>query len=370
MTRVTSRISPEIAAALLSAAVILAVVGVRPPNGTTTPGPLGTTPPPSLRPTASELLSPLVRSALETVVVINQRLAATGADLEQELARANPDAAQIKVVLPQIAAQVAAVGQPVEVLVADPSTADLGADLAKAYGTLADLVRQALRESIQNRAAYLQAGEAGATLIKRLEPLTARAKALLAGRLESPTPLPTASATPAPTRSAPPSPAPSPSPTRPPTPSSAAGGLVINGGFETGLSPWVLQVVAPAAATLDQDRTSPGAGTAAARVQIAAGADARSGISLVQAGVPLRAGQTYTVRLLVRAAEARDVRIRLAGTNGDAYVARIFPVGTTWTTIAFTFDALVDDPAAEIGIDLGRSVATTWIDAVTLTSGG
>jgi hypothetical protein len=369
MMRVTSRISPEIAAALLSAAVILAVVGVRPPNGAP-PEPLATTAP-SLRPTASEQLSPLVRSALETVVVINLRLAASGVDLEQELARANPQAPRIAVLLPRIAAQVAAVGQPVEVLVADPSTAGLGSDLAKAYGSLGDLVRQALRESVQNRAAYLQAGEAGAILIRKLEPLTARAKALLAGRLESAKPVPTASASPAPTRSAPASSRPSPTPTtHSATPSSAEGGLVVNGGFEAGLSPWVLQVQSPAAATLDQDRTGPGAGAVAARVEIVTGADARSGISLVQSGVPLRAGQTYAVRLLVRAAEARDVRIRLAGTNGDAYIARIFPVGTTWTTISFTFDALVDDPAAEIGIDLGRSVATTWIDAVALTSGG
>jgi carbohydrate binding protein with CBM4/9 domain len=368
MTRVVSRISPEVVAALLSAAVILAVVGVRPPSGPP-PAPSGTIAP-SLRPTASEPLSPLVRSALETVVVINARLAGSGSDLEQELARANPDASRVKVVLPQIAAQVAAVGQPVEVLVADPLTADLGADLAKAYGALGDMVRQALRESIQNRAAYLQAGAAGAILIKRLEPLTARAKALLAGRLESANPVPTASASPAPTRSSSASSAPSPRPTPSTAPSSAEGGLVVNGGFEAGLSPWVLQVVSPAAATLDQDRTGPGAGAAAARIQIAAGADARSGISLVQSGVPLRAGQSYTVRLLARAAEARDVRIRLAGKSGDAYVARIFPVGTTWTTISFTFDALVDDPAAEIGIDLGRSVATTWIDGVTLASGG
>ena len=369
MTRVISRISPEVVAALLSAAVILAVVGVRPPGGTP-PEPPGSTAP-SLRPTASELLSPLVRSALETVVVVNQRLAATGVDLELELAREDPQASPIKVLLPRIAAQVAAVGQPVAVLIADPSTGGLGSDLAKAYAGLGDLVQQALRESVQNRAAYLEAGEAAAILVRKLESLTARAKALLAGRLESAKPAPTASTSSLPAGSTPPSSIPSPTPTRQSaTPSSAEGGLVVNGGFEAGLSPWVLQVVSPAAATLDQDRAGPGAGAVAARVQIAAGADARSGISLVQTGVPLRAGQSYAVRLLVRAAEARDVRIRLAGTNGDAYVARIFPVGTTWTTLTFTFDALVDDPAAEIGVDLGRSVATTWIDAVALTSGG
>jgi hypothetical protein len=63
------------------------------------------------------------------------------------------------------------------------------------------------------------------------------------------------------------------------------------------------------------------------------------------------------------------VRIRVAATNGDAYVARILPVATSWTTISFTFDVLVDDPGAVLGIDLGRSTATTWIDAVVLKPG-
>lgn len=371
MIRVTSRISPEVVAGLLSVVVVLAVIGVQPPSAAP-PGPGRSEPTASsFRPTGSDERSPLVRSALETVVVINQRLSAAGDDLEQELARADPQASQVAVLLPRIAAHVVAVGQPVEVLVADPTTARLGSDLSKAYGTLEDLVRAALRQSVQDRAAYLQAAEAAAVLIKKLAPLTERAKALLAGRLESASPAATASATVAPTDSPPPSSRPSPSPIgRSASPSSSAGDLVVNGDFEVGLTPWVLQVASPAAAMLELDRTDAGSGAVAARVEIATSADARSGISLVQSAVPLRAGQTYTIRLLVRAAEARDVRIRLAGTNGDAYVARIFPVSTGWTTIAFTFDVLVDDVAAELVVDLGRAAATTWIDAVALTPAG
>ena len=319
----------------------------------------------SIRPTASELLSPLVRSALETVVVVNQRLAATGVDLELELARADPQASPIKVLLPRIAAQVAPSGSR-----SRPHRGSLdgrlGSDLATAYASLGTSPTGPARERPEPRGHSRPARLGDPDQEARA--LTARAKALLASRLESAKPAPTASTTLRPPARTP-LVVPSPTPTASATPSSAEGGLVVNGGFEAGLSPWVLQVVSPAAATLDQDSTGPERG-GRARVQIAAGADARSGISLVQSGVPLRAGQSYAVRLLVRAAEGRDVRIRLAGTNGDAYVARIFPVGTMWTTITFTFDALVDDPAAEIGIDLGRSGATTWIDAVALTSGG
>lgn len=371
MNGLAARISPEIVAGLLSVIVIAALVAVRAPIGTAAGPDASASPSVSVRPTASDALPALVRSALETVVVVNTRLAASGQDLEQELARTDPRAPQIAVILPRITAQVTGVEQPVTVLVADPTTAKLGSALAAIYTSLAEGIRAAQRESVQNVPAYVKAGKAAAALIRELEPLTARARAILAGQFPSPSPAPSPVATPAPTPVRPSPSAPAPSPTRrSPGPSATNGGLIVNPGFEDGVRPWVLEVVAPAVATLAVDPASPGAGSASARVDIAAGTDARSGISLVQSGIALRAGQTYSVRLLVRAAAARDVRVRLAATNGDAYVARILPVGTTWTTISFTFDVLVDDPAAVFGIDLGRSTSSTWIDGVAVTPGG
>lgn len=370
MNRLVSRISPEIVAGALSLVVLVALVGVRAPSGTAAEPAASASPAPSVRPGASDPLGPLVRSALETVVVVNQRLAASGQDLDQELERATPRAPEIAVVLPRITAQVTGVAQPVAVLVAEPTTATLGSQLATIYGSLADLVRLAQRESVQNAPAYVKAGKSAAALIRELEPLTARARAILAGPPASPSPSGSAAASPAVTPSAPGSLGPGPSSAgSSPAPSATDGGLLVNAGFEDGIDPWVLEVVPPATATVAVDSSGAGAGTAAARVDITTGTDARSGVSLVQSGVGLRAGQTYTIRLLVRAAEARDVRIRVAATNGDAYVARILPVATSWTTISFTFDVLVDDPGAVLGIDLGRSTATTWIDAVVLKPG-
>jgi hypothetical protein len=367
----TSRISPEIVAGALSVVLVVALIGVRAPSGTASTPNASESPATSVQPTASDSLPAIVRSALETVVVVNLRLATTGQALERELSRTVPRASEVAVALPLITAQVTGVAQPVTVLVADPATATLGLQLSTIYGSLADLIRAAQRESVQNAPAYVQAGKSSVVLIQKLEPLTARAQAILAGALESPSPSPSSAVTPAPSGSVPASSAPVPSSTRgSPAPSAVEGGLIVNAGFEDGVTPWVLEVVAPAAATLTVDPSSPAVGAASARVDIATGTDARSGISLVQPGLGLRAGQTYTVRLLVRATEARDLRVRLAATNGDAYVARILPVGTSWTTISFTFDVLVDDSAAVLGIDLGRSTATTWVDAVALTPGG
>ena len=371
MSRLAARVSPEIVAGILSVAVIALLVGVRVPSAPAPQPGASETPGPSVAPSPSDGLSAAVRSALETVVLINGRLADAGHELEGELARADPRAPEIAVVLPRIVAQTTAIGQQVTVLVAEPRTASLGADLVTAYGTLADLIRTALRESVQNQAAYTQAGKTSVALIHKLEPLTARAEAILRGSLQTRPPTASPSVSPAPSGSGAGSPQPS-SASNPPSvaPSAAEGGLIVNAGFEAGPEPWVLRVIPEAAAQLTIDKADPGTGTASARVDITTGTEARSGISLVQTAVPIRAGQSYIVRMMVRAADGRDLRIRLSATNGDTYVARVLPVTTTWTTVSFTFDALVDDPAAELGIDLGRSDATVWIDGVALSPTG
>jgi hypothetical protein len=104
-----ARISPEIVAGLLSVIVIAALVAVRAPIGTAAGPDASASPSVAVRPTASDALPALVRSALETVVVVNTRLAASGQDLEQELARTDPRAPQIAVILPRITAQVTGV---------------------------------------------------------------------------------------------------------------------------------------------------------------------------------------------------------------------------------------------------------------------
>jgi hypothetical protein len=365
-----NRTSPELVATLLAVVVVVAVLGIRAPSGTAAPASPSASPSASVRPTGSDPLSAVVRSALETVVVVNGRLAASAQDLDVALARTEPRGPEIAVVLPRISAQVTGVAQPVSVLTADPLTGSLGSALNAIYGPLTEAIRSAQRESVQNTAAYVKAGKTATALIGQLGPLTAQARAILAGGLASAKPAPSATATPratsSPTRSLPP---PSPTP-RSPTPSPVQGGLILDPGFEDGLDPWALELVAPAAGSLVLDRSDPGAGAASARIDITTDTGARSAISLTQSGIAIRAGQTYTVRLLVRASAARDLRVRVAAANGDTYVARILPVTTSWVSLSFAFNVLVDDATAVFGIDLGQSTATTWIDSVALTEGG
>jgi hypothetical protein len=113
----------------------------------------------------------------------------------------------------------------------------------------------------------------------------------------------------------------------------------------------------------------PGGGpdaSAAARVDISIGSQARSGISLMTSPVALAKGATYVVELAVRSAEVREVRVRLIDGAGQTTAARVFPVGTAWSVISFEVTQLVADPAVWLGLDLGRSNATVWFDNVAI----
>ena len=146
---------------------------------------------------------------------------------------------------------------------------------------------------------------------------------------------------------------------------------LVNGGFEEGVGqPWGLFLGQGAAATLSADPAKPGAGTTSARVDITAGSPAYSGISLRQAGLELEAGRLYTLSVAVRAASAREIRIRVASTTGASYLNRIAQVGTAWSTVSITFTAGVGDPNAVLELDLGRADAATVFDAVSLRSIG
>jgi hypothetical protein len=143
------------------------------------------------------------------------------------------------------------------------------------------------------------------------------------------------------------------------------GDQIRNGGFESGVgAPWALQVAPGASATVAADTTTPAVGTTAARIDISVGSPAYAGISLVQPGLHMEAGAQYTVSIAVRAAAARDIRVRIAAADGASYLTRLATATSTWTTQSFTFIAPVSDADAVLQIDFGRSGASAWLDAV------
>jgi hypothetical protein len=254
--------------------------------------------------------------------------------------------------------------------------AKLGSDLGAFYQGILDRNNLTLGTTIRNNAAYVAGA---AAVIKLLEPLPAfndRIADMLAGRSAAspspstgPSPSTPPSPTPPPTPSPPPVTAPPASPTPPPSGSpgpSAAPSLVQNPGFEDGLNHWQLELTDGAQATLGLEAGGGPDGSAAARVDIGVGSQARSGISLVASRIGLSQGATYTIDVSVKASAAREIRVRLTDGAGQITAARVFQVTTTWTVVSFDANQLVADPAVQLGLDLGRSDATVWFDNIVI----
>jgi hypothetical protein len=371
--------SPESIASILVGLVAVAVMASQVVAG---PGAIQR-PPIAPDATASTLpvttIPPLIRSSLATILVVNERLATRADELAQTAAVNRPVAEDIAAGLRGINTEMAVANEAADRLLTTEETAALGVDLVAFYDAVAARNAETLGTSIRNARAYVDGAKQVVEILGGLAALNERVQAALDDPVvaasasptasptipRSPTPSPSPTLSPSPTATPPPTAAP---PTVPPagSPGAADGGLIANGGFESGLDGWQLIVVSPGRATLTGE---PGAGvrqSAAARVDIAAGSDARTGIALTTTGIGLQQGAAYTVSLAVRAAEAREIRVRLAGGGDLTYVARVFTVGTSWTVLTFDVSQLVTDPAARLSIDLGRSAATVWFDDVTV----
>ena len=88
-----------------------------------------------------------------------------------------------------------------------------------------------------------------------------------------------------------------------------------------------------------------------------------------QAGIEVAASRRYVCKVALRAAADREVRVRVTSSSGATYGTRLVTVGPAWTVVEFEFGSFVQDPAAVVNIDLGRSAITTWVDAVQITDG-
>ncbi|HKG18810.1 MAG TPA: carbohydrate binding domain-containing protein [Candidatus Limnocylindrales bacterium] len=363
--------SPESIASILVGLVAVAVMASQVVAG---PGAIQR-PPIAPDATASTLpvttIPPIIRSSLATILVVNERLATRADELAQTAAVNRPVAEDIAAGLRGINTEMAVANEAADRLLTTDETAALGVDLVAFYDAVAARNAETLGTSIRNARAYVDGAKQVVEILGGLAALNERVQAALDDPVVAASASPTASPTPSPSPTATPPPTAAP-PTVPPagSPGAADGGLIANGGFESGLDGWQLIVVSPARATLTGE---PGAGvrqSAAARVDIAAGSDARTGIALTSTGMGLRQGAAYTVSLAVRSAEAREIRVRLAGGGDLTYVARVFTVGTSWTVLTFDVSQLVTDPAARLSIDLGRSAATVWFDDVSVREQG
>jgi hypothetical protein len=159
----------------------------------------------------------------------------------------------------------------------------------------------------------------------------------------------------------------SPSPFVPggPEPSRAPDEQIDDPGFEaTTGTPWRFAAAAGSIASFTRDTNAFATGTQSARIDIATGSPAYAGIVLRQPGLQVQAGRNYTLSLNVRAAGAREIRIRVASRAGATYATKILTVTPAWTQETFPVTTVATDPDAVLEIQFGRSDDTTWIDTV------
>ena len=373
--------APEVVGAAL-AVIVLAVVGTsllaggsRPVLGGPTPTPIASRPP--VVATVAPIVDPAVVSLLRA---LNGELVTGAQSLQRELDRASFRTADVASLIRQLNARVAYGGDVVRQLGGALGPDQPGGKLAALYDDIGTSASDTLGASLQNVAAYRVGAGALVKLIDGIPALQEAIEALLHA-----SPAPVSSASPPPSSAAPGTPTPSQPPAITPAPSKAPASpsarastgppagdeRLVNGDFETsGLAPWHLLVGGGASATVTADTVNPASGKTSARIDIATSSAAYSGISFQQGGLQLQAGGQYTLALSTRATTGRDVRVRISSLDDASYLTRLVTVGPAWAPSTFTFTAPVTDPNAVLEIELGRSMVTTWIDAVSFRPAG
>jgi hypothetical protein len=367
MGRLRQTLSPELVAAALSLMVLTGVLASGTLAGVDNVAPSS----PSAGPTATARPSPTldgaVRGALLNALASGQRLAERATELEAAMTADPADGARIATILRAVNITVAAAARSPQVLATEPTTAELGSELASFYETIIVRNEETLRASIQDASSYVAGADAVLVLLADLPAFDDRISDALAGRIAS---LPSASASSAPSTTPPASTGPSattePSSSTDPSSSPTTPNAIENGTFDEGLTGWRLVTDATAVATLTHDPAGGQDGSGAARVDITVGSPARAGIALVSAMSPLDPGVTYRVDVRMRAAGLREVRIGLSDATGLTTTARVFQVGPSWTVASFDVLQLVGEPTVRFSVDLGRSDAAVWLDDVAI----
>ncbi|MGQ0697824.1 MAG: carbohydrate binding domain-containing protein [Panacagrimonas sp.] len=146
--------------------------------------------------------------------------------------------------------------------------------------------------------------------------------------------------------------------------------LIQNSGFETGsLAPWYFFAVGNALGNAAVDNTVKFEGNASARVTITRADAAAPWNATLGQPLSLEAGTTYTLKFRAMADRSLPIRVNLQRNVAPftSYFSQDPRLTTGWQEFSFTFTAPVTTSAL-LSLNLGLSVGTLWIDAVSLTT--
>ncbi len=146
--------------------------------------------------------------------------------------------------------------------------------------------------------------------------------------------------------------------------------MVANPGFESGTGSWQFNKRAGAGAySITTSTKSEGVNSAQLSVTTAGGSP--QSIELSQYGKAISSGQTYTVSFSARAAANRtmDVVVQDGSSPYREYMRKSVPLTTTWQQFSYTFTAPESKPNTFVGIQVGATTGTVYVDNVIYATG-
>jgi hypothetical protein len=187
--RLSAMASPESIAsmlvALLAVVVLASQVVAAPVSGpvhTASPAPsVSASPAPTASVSASSPLGPLIVSSLQTMLIIDGRLAKASDDLVKAVALKSPVAENIATILRGINSDMAAGTEAANRLLAEPRTAALGGALVAFYAKVAAQNAETLGKSITVVSAYVDGGRKVVRILAGLGALDKRIQSALDG---------------------------------------------------------------------------------------------------------------------------------------------------------------------------------------------
>ena len=153
----------------------------------------------------------------------------------------------------------------------------------------------------------------------------------------------------------------------------SAANLLMNGSFETGLSPWTFTFASGVRGVQFQDSGTHSDGNWSEAIRVWSPASSPTwGARLGQAGISLYAGQVVTISFAAMASTTNALSVGIQQTAGawSWYGFKAFsltPVGN-WNVYTFSFTMPANDPHAALNFEMGNMAGDVWIDNVSVTA--
>ncbi len=145
---------------------------------------------------------------------------------------------------------------------------------------------------------------------------------------------------------------------------------IVNGGFEAGTSPWLLELHAPASGTFTRDNTNPYGGAFSGKVTVTSSTGIDWNIQFKQATATIRRDSSYTITFAARSDSWREISVSLMNDNSPwtTYGGRSIVVSPFWQVYSFSLTVPEDNVGhTRLSFAVGKVRGTYWFDNVSMT---